>query len=65
MSFNVETNLERLQFYAGNSMNYLIDLTKDEAERMKKLPYVQSVEKDIKRFTPTVFPNDTASLQME
>lgn len=58
--FNVETDPERQQLLIGNSTNYLIDLTADEAEKMKKLPYVQSVVKDIKKFTPNVFPNDTA-----
>ncbi|MGN6492944.1 MAG: S26 family signal peptidase [Agriterribacter sp.] len=57
--FNVETDPSRGQYYVGNSMNYMIDLTKEEAERMRKLPYVQSVDRDIKRFNPSVFPNDT------
>ena len=57
--FNVETDPGRGQYYVGNSMNYMIDLTKEEAERMRKLPYVQSVDRDVKRFNPSVFPNDT------
>ena len=58
--FHVETDPERQQLLVGNNMNYMIDLSADEAERMKKLPYVQSVTKDIKQFNPSVFPNDTA-----
>lgn len=58
--FNVETNPDRQQLLIGNNMNYLIDLSADEAERMKKLPYVESVVKDVKQFTPGVFPYDTA-----
>lgn len=58
--FNVETDPERQQLLVGNDMNYMIDLSAEEAERMKKLPYVQSVIKDVKQFNPNVFPNDTA-----
>src|SRR5690606_26691076 len=58
--FNVETDPDRQQLLVGNDMNYMIDLSAEEAERMKKLPYVQSVTKDVKQFNPNVFPNDTA-----
>ncbi|HRP57882.1 S26 family signal peptidase [Agriterribacter sp.] len=61
--FNVETDPERQQLLVGNDMNYMIDLSAEEAERMKKLPYVQSVIKDVKQFNPNVFPNDTAHYQ--
>lgn len=58
--FNVETDPQRGQYLPRNQLNYLIDLTREEAERMKKIPYVQSVQKDIKQFSPYIFPNDTA-----
>lgn len=58
--FNVETNPERQQLLIGNNMNYLIDLSAEEAARMKALPYVESIIKDVKQFNPSVFPNDTA-----
>ena len=58
--FHVETDPERQQLLVGNDMNYMIDLSAEEAERMKKLPYVQSVTKDVKLSNPNVFPNDTA-----
>ncbi len=47
------------QIISGNSMNYLIVLTEEEAARMKQLPYIQSIEKEVKHFNPSVFPNDT------
>jgi len=58
--FNVETNPDRQQFGIIGDGAYMIDLSADEAERMRKLPYVESVVKDVKRYTPSVFPNDTA-----
>lgn len=58
--FNVETDPERQQLLIGNNMNYLIDLSAEEAARMKELSYVESIVKDVKQFNPSVFPNDTA-----
>lgn len=58
--FNVETDPERQQFGVIGNGTYMIDLSADEAERMKKLPYVESVVKDVKTYNPAVFPNDTA-----
>lgn len=58
--FNVETDPERQQFGVIGNGTYMIDLSAEEAERMKKLPYVASVVKDIKTYNPAVFPNDTA-----
>lgn len=58
--FNVETDPERYQLRVGNDMNYMIDLSAQEAQRMKQLPYVQSIVKDVIPFNPNVFPNDTA-----
>jgi signal peptidase I len=58
--FNVETDPERYQLRVGNDMNYMIDLSAEEAARMKQLPYVQSIVKDVIPFNPNVFPNDTA-----
>ena len=58
--FNVETDPERQQFGVIGNGTYMIDLSAGEAERMKKLPYVESVVKDIKTYNPAVFPNDTA-----
>ncbi|OJY88778.1 MAG: S26 family signal peptidase [Sphingobacteriales bacterium 44-15] len=58
--FNVETDPERQQFGVIGNGTYMIDLSAEEAERMKKLPYVESIVKDIKTYNPAVFPNDTA-----
>ena len=58
--FNVETDPDRQQFGIIGEGTYMIDLSAEEAERMRKLPYVESVVKDVKRFNPSVFPNDTA-----
>jgi signal peptidase I len=60
--FHVETDGERGQYYPlPNAGSYLIDLSEEEAARMRKLPYIKSVVKDIKEgFNPVVFPNDTA-----
>ena len=60
--FHVETDGERGQYYPlPNAGSYLIDLTEEEAARMRKLPYIKSVVKDIKEgINPVVFPNDTA-----
>jgi len=55
-----EFNVGEGQIIAGNSMNYLIVLTEEEAARMKQLPYIQSIEKEVKNYNPSVFPNDTA-----
>ncbi|MFT3702357.1 MAG: signal peptidase I [Agriterribacter sp.] len=57
--FNVEMDSERGQYKALSSNTYEITLTAEEAERMKKLPYVESVTKQIISFTPQVFPRDT------
>ncbi len=57
--FNVETDPERYQLSIGNNMNYRIDLTEEEAARMRKLSYVESVEKEVFPFNSNVFPNDT------
>lgn len=54
-----EFNVGEGQIIAGNAMNYLIVLTEEEAARMKQLPYIQSIEKEVKHFNPSVFPNDT------
>ncbi|MFT3747601.1 MAG: S26 family signal peptidase [Agriterribacter sp.] len=58
--YNVETDYERGQFMdQGNGM-YIIDLTAEEAERLSKQPYIQSVTKKIIRpVNPAVFPQDT------
>ncbi len=53
-------NVGEGQIIAGNSMNYLIVLTEEEAARMKQLPYIQSIEKEVKQYNPSVFPNDTS-----
>lgn len=58
--FNVETGGERGQYKIDGPNRYTITLTADEAERMKKLPYVESVTKEVIPFNPRVFPQDTA-----
>lgn len=58
--FNVETDPQRGQYRPKHQLSYSIDLTSEEAERMKQLPYVQSVQKELITYSPYLFPFDTA-----
>ncbi|MCC6287915.1 MAG: S26 family signal peptidase [Chitinophagaceae bacterium] len=58
--YNVETDYERGQFVDQGNGIYIIDLTAEEAERLRKQPYIQSVvKKIIQPVNPAVFPQDT------
>jgi len=59
-SFHVETTPERTQLFETGPMQYLIELTAEEAGRLQQLPYVSEIKKEIKTYTRELFPNDTA-----
>lgn len=47
------------QLRATGPATYEIMLTEEEAERMRQQPFVESIQKEIKDYTPHVFPQDT------